>query len=317
MEDRQLRSILSSGEISSIYLGGLLATDKVIKALDLIPYNLRIEALEEPEQPQYMPVVNLTGSIIPKGKAIRHDGVDPLTNLPKAALALADTFTNATILGVTSASIGIGETGYLTTFGKLTGLDTSLLSIGVPTYLSDTSAGDFTQTPPDITTQIGGVLLSDAAGELFVSINNTIALPTVVGFMGGLTTPAKSLTATPQNLTNYTDEKSVIIDTDLTSGIITIPTSGVYRAQFATNLVFVSATITRVVTFEIYNITQATVVHPYAKNIPRDATESGVNFSIPFEALAGDQIIMRAKSVPDMSATLNNTIFDIESTHIK
>lgn len=55
----------------------------------------------------FLRVVNNSGSIIEVGSACRHNGV--AGGRPQVELALADTFLNASILGVAGHDIGIGD----------------------------------------------------------------------------------------------------------------------------------------------------------------------------------------------------------------
>jgi len=123
---------------------------------------------------QHIEVVNNTGALIPNGAACRHDGVSG--GKTQVALAIANSFTNAIILGIATHDIANGATGILTTFGIINGLDTSLAQVGVPLYLSDTIAGTYSETPPDILTQVGGALTSDALnGQVFVPLEKNIS----------------------------------------------------------------------------------------------------------------------------------------------
>ena len=81
---------------------------------------------------QHMEVVNDTVDVIPNGSVVTQAGV--VSGVPSIKLAIADTFDNARILGVATHAIGIGETGIITTFGEVNGLNSLGVTTGVPLF---------------------------------------------------------------------------------------------------------------------------------------------------------------------------------------
>ena len=265
-------------------------------------------------QPIY--VINLTGAGIEKGMAVRHDGVDGSGRV-KIVKAIATSFVNARILGVTDHAIADTAEGVINRGGIIYSVDTSAVAVGVPLYLSDTVAGTWTATPPAIWSQVGGALTSSATGDLFVSIINNTNLPTIYGTLKSLTTPAVAVTTTAQDIANYVTSTSEIITNNATTGVITLPNAGRYRNTFTSSISFTSTTSTRSVTFEIYDITGATIAYSFVKNIPRDATSDSISFSFPFISTAGGTIKVRVKSSVAITVTFNSIVFDVESVSIK
>ena len=262
-------------------------------------------------------VRNETGVAIAKGMAVTQIGVT-VTGEILIKLASADTFDNARLLGVTSASIANNTNGAATTFGEITSFDTSALPTGVPLYLSSTVAGTFTATAPDIITRIGGVTISDASlGKLFVFIINNKNLPQVVGGMQGQNTPLYPVVTTAQDILDYTTEESVVVSTSLLNGTITVPNAGNYRMHFTASITFPSATATRSVTFEFYDQTNTAILFSYVKNIPRDATEDGLGFSFPISSAISDIYKIRIKSSTAIAVTFTDISFDIESVTLR
>jgi len=187
----------------------------------------------------HMEVINLTGIDIPAGKAVRHNGVT--SGNVKAVLALADTFQNATILGITTITIPDGEIGLVTTFGEVSNIDTDGLPIGTPLYLSDTVAGDFIATAPIIRTQVGGAIeANDTTGRLFVTIENNEPLPVTLGSLLEATAPT-SLSADLVNATaisSYSDSLEIVTEANEVTGVLTIPLDGIYRVNFSLHMTF-------------------------------------------------------------------------------
>jgi hypothetical protein len=91
---------------------------------------------------------NNTGSTILNGKVVYILGA--VGNFPSIALAKADQVatSDGRVLGMATQDIADGETGLVTNFGKVNDLDTSSWASGTILYLSETTAGDVTSTPP-------------------------------------------------------------------------------------------------------------------------------------------------------------------------
>jgi len=365
MGNRELSNALSSGEILSVFLGGVDTADKVLKTSEvdakvkvtddkLVDYvkkdgtvtitkELFEELIASPAyangnlyakdgalnyqglyndvtlqigREMHIEVINNTGVTILNGKAVTNNGVSG--GIPQIKLAQADTFANAIILGVATHDIAHGSKGIITTGGIIHDLNTSTTTLGVPLYLSAIDAGDWVETAPDIASQIGGALVQDASiGELFVKIRNNIVIPNVIGLLqkqatGGI----YNLAAIAQNIENYATDGNVGVIVDLPNGTITVPVDGFYGGSFSTTLSFTSASSTRTVHAEIYNITTATVVSTYTYNVPRDATEASFSFTSKFIGSANDVYVMRFRSDPNMTVTLTDVSMDLSSIRL-
>lgn len=260
-------------------------------------------------------VINNSGALIEKGMAVRHNGVDA-NGVVQIEKAIATTFVNARVFGVAQHDIANTAEGAIITFGEIVGVDTSGVTAGVPLYLSDTTAGTWTTTAPSIISQVGGATTSAVSGKLFVSIINNTTFPSIYGGLKNLTTPAVALTTTSQDITGYVTTNSSVVTVNATTGVITLPYAGAYRSNFVADISFTSATTTRSVTFEIYDVTGTAIAYSYTKNIPRDATQDGLSFSFPQTAVVNNEVKMMVKASESLTITFNSIIFDIESVSI-
>jgi len=263
-------------------------------------------------------VVNNSGAVIEKGMAVRHNGV--AAGKVQVVKALADTFEHARLFGVAQADIANGAEGAIITFGAIENLNTLGYPTGVPLYLSDTVPGTYTEVAPNIVSRVGGSLVQDGAvGLLFVDMINNLSLPTVVGGLKNHTpgNNTYAVTTTTQDINDYLISKSIVTQVAPLTGIITLPNDGEYRANFTATITFPSLTSTRSVTFELYDVTGATIEYEYVKNIPRDATIDSLSFSFPFTEIAGRQYKMRIKGSTAIDVTFNSVSFDIESVNIR
>ena len=129
-------------------------------------------------QALYKRARNQTGAPLTKGEVVYVSGSHALTEL-LVALADADTeATSADTIGVVAEDIANNSTGFIQTFGYMTGLRTNIYSgaEGTPLYLSSTT-GEMTSTLP---TQPKhglrvGFLVKKAgagAGSIFINIQN-------------------------------------------------------------------------------------------------------------------------------------------------
>lgn len=272
---------------------------------------------------QYIRIINLSGETILNGKACRQNGVDPETKVPRIVLAIANSIVNARILGVATSDIKHGEEGFITTFGDVNDFDTSSYIQGVPAYLSDTVAGDYTNTAPDIVTQVGGVVRSDVHGSLKVSIINHIALPTLFGVLQGMV-GTYILTSSYQDIVGYTVEDGIILSPNKTTGIIPLPNNGWYRATFNTNVTLsdTPSVGTWIIDLQLWNETKSTEMGVTTLSITATSAIASRSASAPFlitsVAEDGDEMILRVKSADTTDTlTFDSLSFDIESINIR
>lgn len=117
-------------------------------------------------------VKNITGSSIPNGSFVYINGTS--AGVPTIALAKADSHSTSEVAGCTTQTIANGATGLITNRGEVHDVNTGGFSEGDTIYLSDTTAGAFTNTVPSagsIKVKLGKVLEVDAStGEILVSV---------------------------------------------------------------------------------------------------------------------------------------------------
>lgn len=267
----------------------------------------------------HLHVKNESGATITKGMALRQNGVNASGQV-LVELAIADSFVNARILGVAASDIPNNTDGAAVTFGEIQGLGALGVPLGVPLYLSDTVAGTYTQTPPDIVSRVGGAT-NIIDGKLFVYIVNNTSLPQVYAGMQGQTTGGVySVSAVTQPIINYDSLKtsSIVMVSNESNGEITTSNTGGYRANFIASLEFLSTTSTRTLIFEFTNAITNEVLFPFVKNIPRDAITDGIDFNFPFSAEPDDRFVMRVSSTTGaIDVTFNSVSFDIQSINIR
>lgn len=116
-------------------------------------------------------VTNSTGGLIENGSAVRF--VSALFGIPTVGKSIANDLNSATeTFGIATQDISDGEEGYITTLGIVRGLNTNDFSAGDILWLSDTTAGTYTNVRPEypnysmvvgVVTKVG---LTD--GEIYV-----------------------------------------------------------------------------------------------------------------------------------------------------
>ena len=208
---------------------------------------------------QLVRMVNKTGSIILKGKACKQNGVDPVTSLPRIILAQANSVENARVLGLAAHDIPIDGEGFIKRAGEVDSINTSSHLTGMPLYLSDTVAGDYTTTPPDIVSQIGGCLISAVSGRIIISIINNVVLPTFIGiFQNAPDTYTMSGTGSYETIDNYQVSDSLGIIVDAVNGTLQASNDGWYRFTFKVTLTANAASAEEDILLRLQNITQGT-----------------------------------------------------------
>lgn len=123
-------------------------------------------------------VRNSTGSTMAKGTVVYINGVSGNTPTVERAIATSD-MTSAYTIGLTAETINNGATGWVTTFGELTGLDLSSYAGGDTLYLSGATAGAFTnqiQLAPIHYVRLGTVVKATSDGALVVNVINGFEL---------------------------------------------------------------------------------------------------------------------------------------------
>ena len=126
-----------------------------------------------------------------------------------------------------------------------------------------------------------------------------------------------NVSTTVQDIDGYLTEEESVVTVDALTGVVTLQNAGAYRLNFTADISFPSAITTRSVIFEVYDVTAAGVAYTYTKNIPRDATDDGLSFSFPAQAVINNQIKMRIRSNVAIDVTFNDVVFDIQSVSIR
>ena len=114
-------------------------------------------------------VKNLTSSSIPNGSAVRVDG----SSNGRISVVLADNNSAAgaiAVIGISTQEIAPGAEGYVTTYGLVRELDTSLWQAGAPIYLDGNGTLTTSRPVNGRIVQLGFVVASDATeGAIYVN----------------------------------------------------------------------------------------------------------------------------------------------------
>jgi hypothetical protein len=176
----------------------------------------------------FFQVKNQSGATIPKGTAVRFDGVVGASGRVKIVPFLANG-SNPSIyfLGVTYEAIANGADGKALFNGKIRGVNTSAFAVGDILYASPTVAGGFTTTKPIAPNNIisvAAVLSSGANGILLIR---------------------------PQIGSNINNDEGVKITTPTTGDILQLQASGLWenKSRLAAGLITGSGTLNRLAKF--------------------------------------------------------------------
>ena len=149
---------------------GRLFYDNTQKSLAY--YNEDSEMTLQIGQETVVRVYNKSGATINNASVVRITGSDG-AGFPAISLADATSAVNSEIIGMTTTEIANDSYGYVTTDGKVSGVDTSLLSDGVELFLS-TTPGEYTTTvpaTPNIAQAVGYVSSVGASGSILVNLH--------------------------------------------------------------------------------------------------------------------------------------------------
>jgi len=297
MPTREIQEYFDSGEVDDIKIEGTDEEQSVItgdgsKPVKILQFKLLNEATKPPHKNgqlyfnndrktlivqsgvngeeteighnMHVHVVNNSGAIIIASRAVKADG------------AQADTFENATVIGIVSKDIGIGEQGTVMTGGILRNQNTLGATTGVTQYLSATNAGEFTEVRQDIVTILGKITIADATnGEGFIKIENNQVLPLMLGSLLDATAPtslpADLINGTP--VTDYTDDIEVVTTVNKITGTITPLLDGTYRVNISLHMEFdnVGGAGKKEIFMDVVDITDNVVVKTIKGFILKDA----------------------------------------------
>lgn len=123
---------------------------------------------------------NITGSLIPKGKVVYVNGHHASTQLTIGLADASQELTSADVIGVVAEDIANNTSGYVQTFGYLTGFPTNTAEIGAGNegkalYLSAITPGDMRiglPTQPLHGVRVGFLVQRSGSGAMFVNVQN-------------------------------------------------------------------------------------------------------------------------------------------------
>jgi len=209
------------------YVEGRLWYDSTQKALTY--YNdVNNNAVTIGQETQ-VKVKNGTGSTINAGIAVYVTSTSSGQVYPNVAPAQANAISTSAVLGLTTASISAGATGYVTTAGLLTPVSTGSFTVGDVLYLSPYSAGQLQNTvpPTGYPIQIGVVAYSNSPnGSIYVK--QTTPLTLAAATLTGTVSPANGGTGVANNSSStLTISGAYPLGLTLSASTsLTLPTSG-------------------------------------------------------------------------------------------
>ena len=159
---------------------GRVFYDDVNKTLAV--YNNEADVTLQLGQEIYFRVKNISAAPIANGALIYISGAS--SGRPTVDLAKADSPSTTTVIAMATHEIGIGDDGFVTTLGSVGGLNTNSWAVGTTLYLSETTAGEWTDTAPvapNFPIKIGTVIAQDVSdGAVLITIGPTDVAQTMV-----------------------------------------------------------------------------------------------------------------------------------------
>jgi len=166
------------------HLEGRLFYDNTQKSLSY--YNEADEVTMNIGRELFIRVYNNTGSTISNGKIVAPLGV--LNGFPTVQLANSRVKDKCRLVAVTTMDIPNNSYGYVTKFGSVSGVDTSMFTNNTLLYLSETVSGEITDVRPtdgSYPVIIGAVSNVGVSGSIVVDIvvgDNTVEVNDTNGF---------------------------------------------------------------------------------------------------------------------------------------
>ena len=154
---------------------------------------------------QYVRIVNKTGVQINDGQVVYISGAQG--NRPAAALAKADAFNTARVIGVATQNITNNQEGFVTTYGEVHGYNTTGFAAGDRLYVSSGTAGLLVNTvpsSPNYNVAVGVALNSTINGTIFVRPEGPIDLDGTLAGNSDLVVPSEKAVKT------YADTKALL-----------------------------------------------------------------------------------------------------------
>ncbi|MHC5062297.1 MAG: hypothetical protein ACYTFK_14670, partial [Planctomycetota bacterium] len=149
---------------------GLLFYDVAEKAV--VVYNDEPDVTQQLGREMYVRVYNNTGAILGDGKPVSVAGIGVDNVLQVAYTDASDEGSSTRYLGLTTHVIGIGEYGYVATFGFVNDLDTTGLTAGLPIWCDPDVVGGLISVQPESPAWVvraGGCVKSDAVNGILFS----------------------------------------------------------------------------------------------------------------------------------------------------
>lgn len=188
---------------------------------------------------------NDTGATLQNGSAVRVT-TGATNNLPHVILSQADTVVNASVIGVVTGEIANGESGYVTAWGEVGGLDTSGYAHGSLLFLSSSSGGALTDEEQPILKPVAVVVYSDTSEGVIVVAQRAILNPTCIGQATLQVGSGQTVGVTPVPVDGYSNAtfgKNVDVLTTASGGSFQakmVPLSsgatGYYRINFSVSM---------------------------------------------------------------------------------
>jgi hypothetical protein len=141
---------------------------------------------------QYIRVVNKTGSTITDGQVVYINSAQG--NRPTATLAQANALSTSKVIGVATQNIANNAEGFITTSGEVHNYNTSGFTAGDVLYVSDTTAGALTNTPPttpNFVVSVGVALNSTVSGAILVKTHQPLASSSSLADNSDLVSPSQ------------------------------------------------------------------------------------------------------------------------------
>jgi len=229
---------------------------------------------------------------------------------PKAFLAQSnDIATCVDTLGVVTETIASGSTGYVTTYGLVNDIDTSMFTSGDTLYLSSTTPGGLTNVrpgAPNVEIIMGTVTVANPTGSIYVNIRPGYSYPQYIEAFntGSVSGSANTEIRIPLTTTNFSNGISIVDNTK-----ITVSRPGVYSANIEVQLDKVgTAPSDEILTFWLKK--GGNNVANSSTNIVLPGNQSTADTALSklyyVELLAGEYIEF-AFSVPDADIILTST----------
>jgi len=293
------------------YVEGRTFYDMEKKALSY--YNSESDTTVNIAQETIVLVKNESGVTLSNGEAVR--AVGSSGGLPLVELALADVTDNAFVAGVITHDIPDNDTGFMTAFGSVGGLDTSSFTGGDVLYLSGTTPGLLTDEEQSVLSPVALVTNSDmTGGTIFVRPRGVINLTAVGQVFKDSGSPTQGINTTPEPVSAYENVLAPGINIAATfnasegnfEAILSpaiIGASGYYSVDFGVTCTYGDS---KHVIFTVYingSPTALGAIMPFASIDPSEGFSASINGITPVVLSDGDEVEIYVNSA-ESSGTL-------------